>query len=244
MKQMVKTLFLGLLLLFGTSAAQAVTLAELFNGGSIVAGDKLFDNWTLIDYNSGDAERVFNAMNITVEAMNDGGLNPGPGLAFSASNNELTVTGDGTFAYVDLWFGFSVSVLDSLLRISDTSLELTQGVLSYIAEDAMNDLGFYIRETVGTAPWMEDLGVKEVEFSILDNELFKMLDDLADFLPQREIWVTKNILVWASNETDTAEMIGFNQRFSQTQTVIPEPSTIVLTLLGLAGLVVARKRRP
>jgi len=239
MKQVLQSLVIGLLLIFSSPAAQAVTLAELFNGGSIVAGDKLFDRWTLIDYVASDADRIFNPANINVEPLHDGGLNPGPGLDFSVLNNELTVTGDGIYAFVDLWFGFRVSVLDSLMRITDNSLELSDGFLTY-TEDGLNDLGFYIRETIGTAPWEEDLGFKEVEFSILDDDLAAMLDDLATFPPQSQIWVTKNILVWAFDETDTAALFGFEQRFSQT--VIPEPTTWLLMLLGGAGLVVARKK--
>lgn len=241
MKHMVQSLLLVLLLVFSTPPAQAITLAELFNGGSIVAGDKLFDSWELLFYDSSELDRSLNAGNIDVLPLHDGGLNPGPGLDFSALNGELTVTGDGIFAFVDLMFGFRVSVLDPLLRITDNSLELTNGFLTWLEDiEISNDLGFYIRETIGTSPWDDDLGIKEVEFSLLDGTQFSFLSDIAAFDPQSEIWVTKNILVWAVETTDTAGLFGFEQRYSQT--VIPEPSTWLLMLLGGAGLVAARRK--
>lgn len=241
MKHMGQSLLLVLLLVFSTPSAQAITLAELFNGGSLVAGDKLFDSWELLFYDSSEFDRSLNAGNIDVLPLHDGGLNPGPGLDFNVLNGELTVTGDGLYAYVDLMFGFRVSVLDPLLRITDNSLELTSGSLSYLEDvEIFNDLGFYIRETIGTSPWDDDLGIKEVEFSLLNGTQFSFLSDIADFDPQSEIWVTKNILVWAFETTDTAELLGFNQRYSQT--VVPEPTTWLLMLLGGAGLVAARRK--
>lgn len=240
MKRIVQTFCLMLVLLCTAPGAQAITLAELFNGGSITAGDKLFDNWQLLNHVASDG-RELNAGNIEVTALHDGGLNPGPGLDFSVANNELSITGDGLYAFVDLMFGFRVSVLDPLRRITDNSLELTDGFYTWVEDVGIfNDVGFYIRETVGTSPWASDLGIKEVEFSLLDGVSTAILDDLAAFPPRSEIWVTKNILVWAVAETDSAALFGFEQRFSQT--VIPEPGTLVLLALGGVGLVIARRK--
>lgn len=238
MKQMVKTLFLGLLLLFSTSAAQAVTLAELFNGGSIVAGDKLFDRWSLDFYDASDG-RDFDAGNIDVTPLVDGDY----GLHFDVTNDELYVQGDGIYAYVDLTFGFRVSVMDPNWMITDASMALMNGAYGW-DPDGMTDVGMFIMEKVGSASSLDDLGDLSVEFSQLDDAQISDTLSTTFFAPQNEIWVTKNILLWAADDTDWAVLLGFDQRFSQTQTVIPEPSTIVLTLLGLAGLVVARKRRP
>jgi hypothetical protein len=47
-------------------------------------------------------------------------------------------------------------------------------------------------------------------------------------------------LVWATGLDETAALEGFSQRFSQTS--VPEPSTMFLFGVGLAGLAVFRKR--
>lgn len=237
---MKKRLLLTLALtLAASSSAQAMLLTELLNGGSITAGDKLFDNWSVLFQDKSDGSLV-NTDNIDVTALNDGGMNPGPGLQFDILNNELTVTGDGIYAYIDFMFGFRVKVLEPHLAIKDNSLSGFNAFYSYTA-DGFNNNGNYIRETIGTAAGLDNLGVKNVEFSVLDDISTSKLFDSAEFAPQKnEIWVTKNILVWATDDTDSAGIQGFTQRFSQT---VPEPGTFALTMLGLAGVLATRRRK-
>ena len=90
-------------------------------------------------------------------------------------------------------------------------------------------------------PGADDLGIKDAEVSVLFDELTDEAADSASFSPLDEIWVTKNILVWAWEDTDSATLTQFEQRFSQE--IIPEPSTVVLMLLGLVGLVAVGKRK-
>jgi len=91
-----------------------------------------------------------------------------------------------------------------------------------------------------------------VEFSWLDGDLIVPgedplsvvnLADAADFAPQKEVYVSKNILVWADNaggnDPVTARLNSFDQRFSQ----VPEPGTWLLLSVGLMGFVFNRKRR-
>jgi len=230
------------LMLATAGAGHAMPLSDLLNGGSITAGDKLFDSWSLMYYDTSDPTRSLNAANIDVTALTDGGLDPGPGLKFFF-NSELTVHGDGIYAYVDLMFGFRVSVLDPALAIKDGSLELLWSGLgsSTGLTDGYNNDGMYVRESIGTGPGLNDLGVNEAEFSILDNEQTHVFSDSTTFSPQSQVWVTKNILVWAEEVTDSATLGRFDQRFSQVPVGVPEPG--MLAMLALGGIALMRFKR-
>ena len=149
MKRLLKHALGGIALfaaLSGGALAVPVTLDVLFAGGSIIAGDKLFDNWTFT-FDASDPLRTFTESNIEVTALNDGGDNPGPGLSFSVLNGELGVSGDGIYAYVDLQIGFRASVLPGAGKlIKDNSLELTGGSVT-----GTGDNGYYINESIGTS---------------------------------------------------------------------------------------------
>jgi hypothetical protein len=226
---------LALALTLGAAgSAQATLLADLIGGQSITAGDKVFDQWSLLFQDTSDRHTV-NTSNIDVTALSDGGMNPGPGLSFSIMNNEFSVTGDGTYAYTDFTFGFHVSTLGTL-KIKDNSLTLTNvGLINNT-----DDLGAFILETVGTSASASDLGMENVEFSeLVPVGSTSKLTDSASFAPQDDIYVTKNILVWATDPTETASLTGFSQRFSQ----IPEPGTLLLFIPAMAALVGVRRRK-
>ena len=242
-----RKLLLILALTLAAAGVQAVPLSSLLSGGSITAGDKLFDQWS-VTFNEvssfNDPRIAINTNNIDVTALNDGGLNPGPGLRFSVLNNELTISGDDVFAYIDFQFGFHVSVLDPTLKIKDNTLAYASGGAFWsIAVDGSYDVGSFIREDIGTAALLADLGTKNIEFSTLNNgqgqQFTNKISDSATFAPQSEIWVTKNLFVWAADATDSAGILGFEQRFSQ----IPEPATLALAGLALAGLAAVRRRK-
>ncbi|MBI3155300.1 MAG: PEP-CTERM sorting domain-containing protein [Burkholderiales bacterium] len=222
--------------------AATVSLTDLLGGDSIIAGDKLFDSWSVAYYDSSDPLRTFDSDNIDITSLDDGGDNPGPGLSFGVSNGELTITGDGTYAYVDLTLSFRVSVLPGAGKlIKDNSLSLSAGLVTNAGDN-----GVYINEVIGTSEGGDDLGEKEIEFSYLDGSLGGsglILNpfDSATFAPQSEVWVTKNILVWATGEDETAQLAGFDQRFSQQS--VPEPGSLALVALALAGLGMAARRR-
>jgi hypothetical protein len=248
MKRLMRIIIFILPVLLLTGSVYAGTLSSLINGGQIIAGDKLFDSWE-VDYYTSESGRTFNADNIEITPLIDGGLDPGPGLKFNALNGELSITGDGIYAYIDLAIKFRVSVLAPGLAIKDNSLTYSPGgaYWSVLLDDSY-DVGSYIHESIGTAAGLDDLGTKAIEFSIFklptdDAVNTSIVFDSASFTPQSEIWVTKNLLVWAVDDTDGAGIFNFEQRFSQ-QSTVPEPSTLLLIGLGIVGTAAFYRIRP
>jgi len=226
------------LVVLAAGTTQATTLTDLFGGESITAGDKTFDQWTLDFYDSSDFSEIdYSAINVT--ALDDGAMDPGPGLSFDLGQ-EMQVTGDGIYAYKDLTFSFRVTPT-SPNRIDGASLGGYDAFYGY--SDNAGDAGSYVLESIGTFAGADDLAVMDAEFSHLDGIGVSDLSDMASFAPQDSIYVTKNILVWASLETDSAGLTSFDQRFSQSP--IPEPTTFVLfgTGLGMIGLLVRRRKK-
>ncbi|MBB1074070.1 PEP-CTERM sorting domain-containing protein [Rhodoferax sp. 4810] len=228
------------LALAASSGAQATLLSVLLRGGSITAGDKLFDNWSQPIFSASDSARSFNADNIDVTALNGGGLTPGPGLKFTFLNGELSVAGDNSYAYIDLTFGF----LASGLGINGSSQAFGAGGAYWsINSDLSNNSGSSISEKMGTALNLEDLGKEMIEFSVLDGvgSPVSQQTSSASFAPQNSVWVTNNIKVWATDASDSAGLFYFEQRFSQTS--IPEPGTLWLLGLAFVGMSLVKVRR-
>jgi hypothetical protein len=126
---MKKTL-LTLALALAAGGAQAISMTELLDDGSITVGDKLFSNWSEVYFDSSDPARTVDTDNIEVVGIDDGG---DYGLRFGISNGEFNVTGDGLYAYLDYSFGFSVTVLNPNLRIKDNSLKLLKALFRPLA---------------------------------------------------------------------------------------------------------------
>jgi hypothetical protein len=136
-------------------------------------------------------------------------------------------------------FSYRVSVLDPTLKITDSSVSNFGGFL--INVNGFQDLGLFIKEDIGTAPGSDNLGTMSAEFSYLAGSGLTSYDGHVVFAPQSEIWVTKNILVWASDLTDNAYLTSFDQRFSQTPVGLPEPG--MLALLALGGIALLKFKR-
>lgn len=223
----------------GSVHAATVELQDLFDGESLIAGDKLFADWELISLDNSGVAPDFSL--IEVSTLDDGGSDPGlgpapgppsldPGLNFYAGG-QLSVTGGD---FLNLSFRFSVTVLDPGYAINGNSLTLTDyetdgtpaGASIVIEEDifdiALNPLGdpifpdekVFVDDLLGTA----------------------QLSDSITFSPQSKIFVEKNLLLSTSGSEQTATLTSFEQRFSHVAiTHVPEPATALLMVLGLAG---------
>lgn len=212
------------ILMAGSGAGQATQLGDLFDGADMTVGDKLFSDWTLINFT--DTANFFNTDYnlIEVNPLADQPLNPG--LEF-VSTGILTVSDTD---FMDLYFSFTVTSMGALIK--DNSLEITDydfgagnwGGLIYIEEEVYDSAG-------------NPLASKRAE---IDN-LLGIVDpyDWAEFAPQQSIYVEKNILLSGDWLGDTVSLNSFNQRFSQ----VPEPATILLVSTGLLGIGALRKRR-
>lgn len=234
-KKIIGGAVLGVSLLGG---AQAVPLSDLLAGGHLTNGNLVFDQWTLGTFSASDG-RAFDAAMIDVLTIDDGGL---PGLSFTVNQGQLSIGGDGIYAFVDLPFGFRAMATDGM-GIQAVHLHMGLATLGSVdLLDGFNDDGAYIHEDLGSAAGLADLGALATEFSILDSAQTVVLDDATSFAARTSVWISKNTLTWAVESTDSANLVSFSQRFDVAP-AIPEPSTYALMLVGLASLVVVGRRR-
>lgn len=248
----------ALLALTAASGAQAttVTLQSLLNGGTISARDKLFADWRIIDQTIVGTDVVVPDYDeIFVTSLDDGGLDPGPGLEIN-TNSQLKAQGDaGGFSYINLFFGFSVAVTDPNMLIKDVSLSFSGSSITLAGDN-----GVSVMEQVGTTPAsvednvtpIADLATINTEFSFLDTSLggaglTANASGSANFSPLSKIYVSKDIYVWSGSPNETATLGTITQRFSQVENQVPpqapEPQVVLLIGVGLMGFAFSVKRR-
>ena len=55
--------------------------------------------------------------------------------------------------------------------------------------------------------------------------------------------MTKSVYAWAADTTDSAGVFGFDQRFSQLSVSVPEPASLALVGIALAGMLASNALR-
>ena len=226
-----------LLIILSVNTAKATSMLDLISGASITVNDKIFTNWSF-KQTASDSTFLLDAANIDVTDLPATGsniLDPGPGLAFNILNGA-SVTGNGSYSFLDFTIDFLASILpgsgnqfaDVSLGLGGTSLAGTEDLGVFIQEDIHNAANQLIATTdVGN----DILG--GVESSNLNNSYLFLPADCA-----QSINVTKNILIWATAQGETASLAGFDQHFSQA----PEPGILLLLSMGLIGASIAKKK--
>lgn len=201
-----------------------VTLSSYLNnpGMGILVGDKLFNNFTFTEtIYSGSSTATTTLVPptaITLQALS--GL-VGFGLQFDAG--WFTAASDSQ----EYLIGYDVTVTNSPMMIHDIHLDYNgsytgNGGYSIVTETALDSYNNVLAQ----------VSVQNPPGPLSTNM------DLSSL--QTTIHINKDIQLIALNHNSTASISYINQQFSQV--AIPEPSSMLLVVTGLAGLWALRRR--
>lgn len=193
------------------------------NNGTVTSGDKLFSDFSYIF--SGDMP---GAAGVNVVPITDDSGNYG--IQFQGAFLDLPSTQGGSDAKIT----YKVTVTDPNFLISDAHMAGNPNLLGQFG-------------SISVTETFLPLGANgEYTMEIYDDESLPTpkLTDVTFFNPKvRTLNVQKDILAFAAPGSQTATLSWIDQSFSQMRNEIPEPTTMMLSLLGMVGLIGAVRRR-
>jgi hypothetical protein len=204
---------------------QSINLSQLtpVNGSSVLVGDKLFGNFSF-QYSDTDTN-LLNDLQPSAFSLTALSNTNGFGVSFTG---PMSAIGNVT---EDIVFRFSVTVTNSSQLISDVHLDYDGTVLGS---------GFSsVVETVFTGGFG---GTPIDQINVFNLGSTNQLGAAANLpVPQQEIYIEKDVILGggAAGSQNAALITIIDQTFSQ----IPEPSTLLLSVAGLATLFFVKQRK-
>lgn len=208
------------------------TLLELIQGGSIQTNTVVFTDFTPINVLGFRGAPFPNVSNIDVFGLDDGGLDPGPGLLF-VLNGQWDVFGDGL---ID--FETTYNIATAANPIKDSSLEL--GPATYATGPAAESgAENFLFEFAGGPP------VYRLVADIRTASGFDVRYVETDFTPLSSLHGRLSFRVNGGGGSGEAYLEEFTVRFSQVDAfdVIPEPTSLTLVGGGVLALLWVRGRK-
>jgi len=213
-----------------------MTLEEIIEGDNrFEYGDKIFSDFDMKVISSTPGYDP-DKSSITVEPVEFNGV---LGLVFQSA---WGVT-DGE--YLDVQLDFKVSVAGwserSIIGVDNNMLNSTAAGEQVVGQNSQATISESVFSNEPLSPHPNNIAKLDT-FDLADPGI-DQLHDHASFAPIKEIYVTKDIYLYASSDElgdyGVANLSQFTQWFHQTP--VPEPMTMVM--LGMGGLLVARKKR-
>ncbi len=190
------------------------SLATLTNSGeTIIVGDKAFTDFSVTGYN---------AANLYVEGIQ---LTGNYGISFIGPINNL---GDNE---MDVYLMYQVFVTNSLNLISQANLSFDGNIVG-------TGFASVVEQVFTNDTYYSTMGVDVVTPGNFSNSSTSM----AINPPQELLDISKDVQTEAIIPGGASYISDIDQTYTQVSEV-PEPSTIMLAVAGLAGLLLLRRRR-